>query len=262
MIRARLAQWTLAALLTIAPIARAVDITTCSQVSEGGGKVVTFPARTSDGIDVRLKAILAMGDVRAPSPAIVMVPGSTGLYPPYCYRAVSEDFVRRGFVVLLLAPTNAVDSAGRMKMDYTFLDLVSYARSAAQWLRVSSYVDSSRIGLWGHSRGGGSVVFGASDPDSNVPQIFRYAIAAAPECSGNLPAPRIPLLIMIGTADLRVTVEACTEYARRHARAEDLEYVLLAEAGHTFWAPSDSEDEKHAAELASGAVDRFLKRFK
>lgn len=262
MIRAQLAQWTLVVLLTTAPIARAVDITTCSQVSDGGGKVVTFSARTSDGIDVRLKGILAMGDVRAPSPAIVMVPGGTGLYPPYCYRAVSEDFVRRGFVVLLVAPTNAVDNAGRVKLDYTFLDLISYARSAAQWLRLSSYVDSSRIGLWGHSRGGGSVIFGVSAPEWDVPQIFRYAIAAAPECSGNLPAPRIPLLLLIGTADLRVTVEACTEYARRHVRAANLEYVLLSEAGHTFWAPSESEDEQHAAELASGAVDRFLKRVK
>lgn len=261
MTRVRLAQWTLVILLTTAPLAKAVDITTCSQVLDGGGKVVTFPARTSDGSDVMLKAILATPDERGPSPAIVMVPGSTGLYPPYCYRAVAEDFSRRGFVVLLIAPTNAVDTVGRVKLDYTFLDLVNYARSAAQWLRDVSHVDSSRIGLWGHSRGGGSVIFGVSDPEWDASRTFQYAIAAAPECSGNLPAPKIPLLILIGTADMRVTVEACTEYARRNARTENLKFVLLAEAGHIFWAPSESEDEQRAAELASGAVDRFLERF-
>ena len=260
--RTRFALWLLVTQLAAVPLARAVDITTCSQVSDGDGEIVTVPAKTSDGRDVKLKAILVKRDGRGRSPAIVMVPGGTGLYPPYCYRAVAEDFVRRGYVVILIAPTSIVDSEGRSKLDYTFLDLFNYARSAARWLGDVSYVDASRIGLWGHSRGGGSVIFGVSNPDGNAPQTFQYAIAAAPQCSSNLPAPTIPLLILIGTADLSVSVEECNEYARRHAGTESLEYILLAAAGHAFWAPSKSEEEQQAAARAAGVLDQYLERYK
>lgn len=240
----------------------AVDITQCSQVANGDASIVSFPGKAADGAAITLRAIFARRGNRSNSRGIVMVPGSTGLFPPYCYRAVVEDFLAAGFTVLLLSPSNATASDGRVLRNYSFFDLAVYAGFAANWLGARPEIDAAQIGLWGHSRGGGSVIFAVSDPNSQAHRTFRYAVAAAPQCFDSLPEPKLPLLLLIGTEDKRVSVEACADYAQRHPGSENLNYVELPGGGHSFWAPSDTAEERQAARMAARRLHGFLDKAK
>ena len=86
---------------------------------------------------------------------------------------------------------------------------------------------------------------------------FRAVIAAAPHCPSKVAGPYAPLLLVIGSDDTSVSVEICTEYAARLAKAPNFEFLLLPGAPHVFW------QNPSAAELSGSRMKSFLaKAFK
>ena len=254
-----MAQSLMALVLLFATPVYAVNIERCSMVSEGLTKVISFTARTAAGTEVTLKGLITAPDGEGPFPAIVMLPGAEGLVTPYCYRAVVERLVGWGYITLIPAGTTARDSKGKNHLQYSFLDQVNYAHGGAAVLLTMRQVDPARISVWGHSRGGLSVLHGAASEEKSFGTIFRAAVAAAPQCPANATPPSIPLLLLIGSEDLSVSVDACSDLAAHLEGAPGFEFLLIPNAGHAYWAPSTPQYNRTGAELAEKRLEAFLR---
>lgn len=240
--------------------AYAVNVELCSMVSEGRTNVISFAVQTAAGTKVTLKGLLTVPHGEGPFPSVVMLSGADGLFTPYCYRAIVERFVDWGYITLVPAATTARDKKGKELLQYSFLDQVHYAQGAAAMLRTMREADPSRIGVWGHSRGGLSVLHGAASEEGSFGLVFRAAVAAAPQCPASATPPAMPLLLLIGSEDLQVSVEACADLAVQLERAPGFEFLLIPDAGHVFWAPSTSQYNQAGAELAEERLEAFLRR--
>jgi dienelactone hydrolase len=225
-------------------------------VAEGRAEVIGFDAETADGRQVRLKGLLTRPDGTGPYSAMVMLPGSGGLFTPSCYGAVVEQFVNWGFVALVVAPTTARERSGNKLFQYSFVDLGKYAQGAASALAAEPLVDPARIGLWGHSRGGAAANDVASSAGGKQ-SAFRAAVAASPECPAKSP-PTIPLLVLIGTEDTAVAVDWCINYAAQLKDVGGFEFLLIPNAGHIYWAPGTPKYNETAANLAERRLKAFL----
>ncbi len=242
--------------LLVASSAYAVDVNQCWMVAEGRAEVISFDAETADGRQVTLNGLLSSPDGTGPFPAIVMAGGGGGLYTPYCYGAVVEQFVNWGFVTLIVAPTTARDGSGNQLFQYSFVDLGNYAHGAASALTIVPQVDATRIGLWGHSRGGHAVIDVVSSAGGKQ-STFRAAVAASPECLAKAP-PTIPLLVLIGTEDTAVPVDWCIDYAAQLEDVSAFEFLLIPNADHFYWMPGWPEYNETAAKLAERRLKTFL----
>ena len=229
-------------------------------VAEGRAEVVSFEAQMSDGKQVTLKGILVSPVGTGSFPAVVMLPGATGLVTPYCYGAVADQFVAWGYLTFIPASTTARDREGNIHLLHSFLDQVSYAHGAAAMLARMPQIDSARIGVWGHSRGGLSVLYGVSSSEGRFGTVFRAAVAAAPQCPSSAIRPSIPLLMLIGSKDLDVSVNACTDLADRLEGTSGFEFFLIPDAGHSYWAPSTHGYNQAAALSAQERLKAFLQR--
>lgn len=246
--------------LLISGTTNARDISNCYLVADGRAEVVSLDAHMANGTAVEIDAILARPSGNGPHPAIVISPGGRGPFLPYCYGAVMEQFVEWGYVVLMAYGTTARDAAGNTVFDYTFEDRASYASGAAYALSEMSAVDSTRIGLWGHSNGGWAV-FEAMLGTTLKPVPFRVAVAAAPYVCPSQPVPPpIPLLIIIGDQDKESAVNWCIDYSKKLVGAPELEFLLLTGAGHAYWYPETAGDAETAARQAKTRLKTFLAR--
>lgn len=239
-------------------LAHAIDITQCSMVAEKLATVIEVPAQRHDGQSVKMEGILATPDGDGPFPAIVMVHGSNGLVTPYCYGAVVRQFLATGHVVLIPASTTARGADGNHLLDYSFLDQVNYAQGAAAKLASMDSVDSQRIGVWGHSRGGLTVLHGAASDESTFGGTFKAAIAAAPQCPASAREPVIPTLLVIGANDLSVSVDACTDFANKLESGANFRMLLLPDSGHAFWSAKAPRSSAKDAKQSRGVIDDFL----
>lgn len=246
----------LGALLVAGPT-QAVDVKRCRLVAEGRAAVIGFEAVTADGRQVSLDGLLTRPDGTAPASAMVMLPGSGGLVTPYCYGSVSERFADWGFATLIVAPTTARDGGGNPLYQYSFADLATYARGAAAALAALPRVDPARIGLWGHSRGGGAVIDAVSGAAGGR-SPFRAAVAAAPVCPAKAVPPTIPLLVLVGSEDGDVNVDWCVDYAAQLEDAGGFAFFLISNAGHLYWAPGAPGYDETAARLAALRLKDFL----
>jgi len=246
------------AVLAAASPAAAVDIRQCAMVAEGRAEIVNFEAERADGSRVRLDGLLSTPDGAGPFPVVVMQPGSAGLVVPYCYGAVVAQLTDWGLATLVVAPTTARDGSGAPMPQYSFADLARYGHGAAAALSALPQIDPARIGLWGHSRGGHAVLEAVTRGDG-PPGMFRAAVAVAPECLAK-GLPSIPLLLVIGTADRVVSVDWCKDYAASVSDAAGFEFLLLADAGHAYWAPAAPDYDEAAAMLAAARLMAFLRQ--
>ena len=105
------------------------------------------------------------GTVIAPSgaagdrPAVVMVAGAGATHRDE-YRREAEDFAEAGIVVLIYDKRS-----GYSRATSTFADLADDALAGVRLLRDRPGVNSSLVGVWGHSQGGWVVPLAASRSD-------------------------------------------------------------------------------------------------
>lgn len=231
--------------------ASAVDISRCGLVVSGRGTVVGIEARLDDGRGVDLQGILVIPSGPGPFPTVVVLPGGGGLVTPYCYGSMVEAFASWGFASLIVASSTTTDTAGQHLYQYSFADQAGHARGAAERLNRIAEIDTRRLAIWGHSRGGLTAIEMAMDPaDRGGP--YRAIVAAAPQCPGRVLDFHTPLLMVIGTADKDVSVQACQDFATESEGRIGFESLFLPGAGHVFWTEPD------AARKSADRVRAFL----
>ncbi len=125
-------------------------------------------------------------------------------------------------------------------------------------------IDSSRIGLAGHSLGGYTVLALAGAWPSWKDRRVKAVLAVSPYCApfilkGNLGHLNVPIMYQGGTLDI-----AISPYVRRPGGAYDLtsapKYFLdLAGAGHLAWTNLDKSYQSTINDYAVAFFDRYLK---
>lgn len=107
---------------------------------------------TIDNGDVRLAAELHVPEGHGPFPAVVLIHGSEpGIRKNY--REYAKFFAANGIVALTYDKRGCGESGGNYLLA-DFHDLSGDALAAVAYLRSQSFVDTSRVGLWGISQGG------------------------------------------------------------------------------------------------------------
>lgn len=142
------------------------------------GEEVEFLAE--DG--TRLTGSLIRPAVNDPVPAIVILVGSGNFsYRTYwlegsfgIWKLIAESFVDQGFAVFMLEKRGINKSEGNWKRS-TLFDRSSDARSAIEYLHSRDDIDSSTIGLCGHSQGGWVAQITAADNPELVDFIITLA---------------------------------------------------------------------------------------
>jgi dipeptidyl aminopeptidase/acylaminoacyl peptidase len=136
----------------IAAEEKPLDITNVTYASENGK------------VEAR---IYRLKDLGGPAPAIVVLPGRgrdfTGM--EWLIKALAQ----RGYVVMPIGYRG-------IPVRYYLKD-VEDARHAIDYLETLSYVDKTRIGVYGHSRGGAAALMTAASGDSRVKSVVA---ASAP----------------------------------------------------------------------------------
>lgn len=108
---------------------------------------------------IRLAGTLTIPPGRGPFPAALLLSGSgpqdrdETVFGHRPFLVLSDYLTRRGIAVLRVDDRGVGGSGGQLSRA-TFLDLANDALAGVAYLRARSEIDSSRIGLIGHSEGG------------------------------------------------------------------------------------------------------------
>ena len=114
----------------------------------------------SEGDSVTGK-LYRLKELKAPAPAIVALPGRGRDFATmdWLYRPLAE----KGYVVMPISFRN-------IPVRYYLKD-VEDARNAMNYLESLSFVDKSRIGLYGHSRGGMAALMSVASGDKRIKSV-------------------------------------------------------------------------------------------
>lgn len=169
---------------------------------------VHFPTTAED--HTTLTGYLAHPGGAGPYPAVIFLPGCDGVLTDID-RAYDASFASANYVVLSLdthGSRHVGNTCGHSEGVLTALTQAKDAIGANVYLRTLSYVDPNRIVVIGWSWGGtGALVASAKALPAAVgatDATFRAAAAFYPECDylqQYASSPRLPVLILIGTAD-------------------------------------------------------------
>lgn len=238
------------------PAIAELDIDRCTSVrAKSVERIVLHPG---DGKGARVEGLLRKPKAAGRHPAVVFLHGNGGLRPPRCYEWALERFTGWGYVTLV------VDSLSwrRPSGGYSFADQAQDAALAHRALARMRFVDSSRVGLVGYSRGGMAALMAisaeASPPDSPV---FQVAVVYYPFCHARITL-RAPLLVLIGEAD-RITPAAACHSMKVTALGHAYELKTYPEAGHLFdlpWWPDAyrAEDSRDAVARTKEFLAKYL----
>lgn len=243
--------FTIAAAVLIWRPAEAADISKCKQVASGRAKVVDIPTRLDDGQSITLKGILTTPTGPGPFPAVVMLHGDGSLFTPYCHAALAEQFASWGYATLITASSTGMNNQQIRQYEYSFRDQANHARGAARLLSTMRLIDSRRLAVWGHSRGGLTAIELSVNPRDHKGH-FKAIVSAAPHCPSRVVSQHTPLLLIVGTQDLKISFEACKDFAANSNGHAGFEYLFLTGANHVFWL------EPHAARTSAQRMRAFL----
>ncbi|WAS90962.1 dienelactone hydrolase family protein [Nannocystis punicea] len=210
-------------------------------------EVVEFPS--ADRQRTPLAGYLYKPAGRGPFPAVIALHGCGGLFAPRAPGHLSsrhddwaDRLVRQGYVVFFpdsFGP-RGVESVCKIRPRPVTLDhRVRDIQGAIAWLSRRSFVDPERMALLGWSHGATTVMTFAGRRRSRDADV-RLAVAFYPGCRRFLDdpswRPRIPLTILIGSADDWTPAEPCRRLAQRFPKR--IELVEYANAVHGFDAPA------------------------
>lgn len=147
-----------------------------------------FPYRVQDAVirsgGVRLAGTFSLPDGPGPFPAAVLLSGSgaqdrdSTVFGQQPFLMLADHLTRHGIGVLRLDDRGVGESTGDLSAA-TADDLAGDALHAIDWLRAQPEIDAQRIGLIGHSEGGGIAPLCASR-SARVAFVIMLAGAAMP----------------------------------------------------------------------------------
>jgi dipeptidyl aminopeptidase/acylaminoacyl peptidase len=149
-----------------------------SQVSQNSAYTSYLTSYTSDGL--KINGFLTIPSGEKPDngwPGIVFV---HGYIPPESYKTLEkyQDYVnylaRNGFVVFKIDLRGHGDSEGCVCGAYYSPDYVIDTLNAYRALQNSDFVDSQKVGLWGHSMAG-NIVFRSLVIEKEIPAVVIWA---------------------------------------------------------------------------------------
>jgi len=145
------------------------------EVSKKNNYTAYTTSYDSDGL--RINGYLTIPDGPGPFPAIVFI---HGYIPPTIYRTTEnyvsyvDYFARNGFVVFKPDLRGHDASEGEAFGAYYSGGYVIDTLNAYTAVSDATYVDSSKVGLWGHSMGG-NIVFRSLVAQQNIPTAVIWA---------------------------------------------------------------------------------------
>ena len=229
----------------------------------------------SEGLD--MYGFLNIPDGEGPFPVIIMLHGrvESGKYTTVAYSARYADALAKdGFFVIhpnLRRYAPSADGPNQLGIGDTIdtLNLISLLRQQAGSEGMLKKVDASRIGLWGHSMGGG-IVLRLLILDADLRGGLLYASISADENANlthfkedgrgmsKLEAPRsalsrispssylneirVPLSIHHGSADAVVPLEWSEQLCQGlESMGKEVEYIIYPDQAHTFKNIADTQ---------------------
>jgi len=187
----------------------------------------------------RIQGFLAKPQGEGPFPAVLILHGCGGL-SAYVRDDLPRLLASWGYVAL------AVDSLTTRKLEHVCtgaqggVDRVTDAYGALFYLASQSFVDRTRVGLFGISNGAIATLSLAEERDVqsvvNPDRLgFRAGVAYYPLCGISSGKTAIPLLIMIGQLDQWTRAGACEELLRRkEPQSAPMDLVIYPNAHHGF----------------------------
>jgi len=185
---------------------------------------VHFPTTADD--HATLTGYLSHPNGSGPYPAVIFLPGCDGKLTDID-RVYDSVFAGQNYVVLSFdthGSRHLGDTCGRSESVLSALTQAKDAISANVYLRTLSYVDPNRIVVIGWSWGGSAALVASAKalPPAvgAAAATFRTTAAFYPEC-GYLQrystSPRVPVLILVGTADDIAPPDKCESAAQAAA---------------------------------------------
>ncbi len=234
--------------LALAPISvDAKKVDDCSSVIKGEAQAVSFITKTKEGNYVSVHGVLMKPEGVGPFPAIVLLHGSNGIYPPYCYESKLRHFVESGYVSLLIDSTSA-ERPTRWMGEYTSEDQAQDAHKGRTFLEKLPYVMPERIGVIGWSLGGAAAIEAVSNNkmtfqmEKETP--FQAAVTLYPICWNMTTGLEAPLLILIGEADSTTPAVLCERMSVTKRNDVEYQIVTYPNMEHMFDFPSSYYDEQ------------------
>ena len=238
----------------------------CSTVINGEAQAVSFITKTKEGRNVSVDGVLVKPEGDGPFPGVVLLHGSNGIFPPYCYKSKLRHFVESGYVSLLIDSSSA-ERPSRWMDEYTSEDQAQDAHKGRTFLAKLPYVMPDRIGVVGWSRGGAAAIEAVSNNkmtfqlEKEAP--FQAAVTLYPICWKMTTGLEAPLLILIGEADSMTPAVACERMTV--TRRNDVEYQIVTypDTEHVFDFPGSwSYDEQATLDTYVRSDEFFAKYLK
>ncbi|WP_218191060.1 dienelactone hydrolase family protein [Enhydrobacter aerosaccus] len=210
-----------------------------------------------------------------PFPMVIFQHGCGGLFSTTTHRITSRErdwadrFNSRGIGVLMVDSFTPRGSTGMCShssfKEWIYLRRPADAYGALVYLQKQPFVARDRIALMGWSNGGGSVLYAVGRRSLGRPADFggpdfQAAIAFYPgSCSekrlGADWSTSIPLLILVGEADVWTPAEPCRQVAEQAvARGAPVEFHAYPGAYHDFDWPGMKRHEVPAFTTRDGVV--------
>ncbi len=154
--------------------------------------VAPLPYRTQDVVfdtldpDVSPVGTLSYPKTGGPFPAIVLVAGSgphnrdAGMSLHKTLLVLADYFTRQGFAVLRYDKRGVGLTGGRLHPQSTTDEYTADAIAAVRFLKLQANIDSTRIGIVGHSEGGIIAAMAAAEAPKDVSFIVMLAGTGLP----------------------------------------------------------------------------------
>ncbi len=181
-------------------------------------------------------------DARGARPLVIVVPGSLSVAPSHLAHA--ETFSDLGFASFVLDPFGgrSVTSTVANQTQFSFAASAYDVMVAVRQLAALPEIDSSRIGLQGHSRGGSAVLSAVMRRlDSGVWRDdvrVRAVLAAYPWCGHQPLDPDVAgteIRVLIGDQDDWVSAQQAQGFVQAiRLRGGEASIRIFADAEHSF----------------------------
>jgi len=109
-----------------------------------------------------LSALINRPAASRPCPAVLVLHGFTGFKEEEHIRDFAEGLAAEGFVALRFDASGFGESEGELEKDFRVTHYIEDIDTAIQFLSSLPYVDRNRLGVCGHSLGGGLALIAAS----------------------------------------------------------------------------------------------------